>query len=346
MKRGPERTDTWLCPTEFDRARTVDMEERLQGARAVLFGSLGVGFAAAGPWIGWLPVGLVVVQVTFYALLRRWIARSERPEYPIAMAVVLAQVLIAVAVAITGGADSPVLLVFLLGVVGLPARFGATRSIAAGLALTEALIFGSTAAVDPAGFAANPAPAIVTATTSFGLVAFAHALMKAESQKREESVVDTLTGLTNRRGMEARFADLRLTAVHGGSSLALLICDLDLFKSVNDEHGHQRGDLVLTEAAAAMRASLRASESVHRVGGEEFLVLLPGCDVEQARAVGERVRLAVEAAEPGGLPVTASVGVAAAAGSEIDFDDLFRAADAALYEAKRTGRNRVALAAT
>src|SRR3954452_19773242 len=107
MMRGPERTGTWLCPTEFDRARTVDMEERLQSARAVLFGTLGVGFVAAGPWLGWWPVGLVALQVTVYALLRRWIARSARPEYPIAVAVVLAQVLIAVAVAITGGAESP-----------------------------------------------------------------------------------------------------------------------------------------------------------------------------------------------------------------------------------------------
>jgi diguanylate cyclase (GGDEF)-like protein len=336
---------TWLCPTEFDRARTLDMEQRLQSARAVLFGALGVGFLAALPWLGWVPGVLVFTQVTVYAALRRWIARSERPEYPIAVAVVSAQFMIAIAVALTGGAKSPILLVFLVGVVGLPARFGTMRPVAAGLLLTEILIFASTAGVDPSGFAADPSLAILTATTSFGLVAFANALMQAESQKRSESVVDSLTGLENRRGMEARFDELRDVAVADDAPLALLICDLDLFKRINDEHGHQRGDAVLTEAAAAIRACLRATESVYRVGGEEFLVLLPGCALDQAEVVGERVRAAVEAAEPGGLPVTASVGVGSAAGGAIDFDDLFRAADAALYEAKRAGRNRVALAA-
>jgi diguanylate cyclase (GGDEF)-like protein len=318
------------------------MEERLQWARAVMFGMLGIGFAIAAPWIGWWPVLLVIAQVTVYAALKGWIASSDRPEHPVAVAVVLAQVLIATAVALTGAAQSPVLLVFLLGVVGLPARFG-TNGVVAGVLLTEVLIFASTAGVDPEGFAADPALAIITATATFGLAAFAHALMQAESQKRSESVYDVLTGLPNRRGMEVRFEDLRASALEAGSPLALMICDLDMFKSINDLHGHQRGDAVLTETADAIRGCLRTTEVVFRVGGEEFLVLVPGCGTESAVSVGERVRLAVESAQPGGLPVTCSVGVGVAAGKQIEFDALFSAADQALYEAKRGGRNRVAL---
>jgi hypothetical protein len=224
---------TWLCPTAFDRARLVDMEERLQWARAVMFGMLGVGFAIAAPWLGWGPVVLVITQVVVYAALRRRILSSDRPEYPVAIAVVLAQVLIAIAVAITGASESAVLLVFLLGVGALPARFG-TNGVVAGVLLTELLIFASTAGVDPAGFAAHPERVIITATSTFGLAAFVHALMQAESQKRSESVYDVLTGLPNRRGMEGRFEDLRARALDTGSPLALLLCDLDTFKSVND----------------------------------------------------------------------------------------------------------------
>lgn len=318
------------------------MEERLQSARAVMFGALGVGFAISVPWLGWWPVVLVVVQVTVYALLKPLIAASTRPEYPIAFVVVLAQVLIAVSVALTGASQSPLLLVFLLGIVGLPARFGTTRVVAAGLLLTEVLIFGATAGVEPSAFAAHPAMVIVTAAASFGLVAFAHALMQAESQKRSESIVDSLTGLPNRRGLEVRFEDLRADARRTGTPLALLLCDLDLFKAVNDLHGHQRGDAVLVEAAQAIHRSLRSTEQVYRVGGEEFLVLVPGCDLNSAVPVAERIRAAIESAQPGGLSVTASVGLDAAAGEDVDFDELFRAADAALYEAKRAGRNRVA----
>jgi diguanylate cyclase (GGDEF)-like protein len=320
------------------------MEERLQWARAVMFGMLGIGFAIAAPWLGWWPVLLVITQVAVYGALKGRIASSDRPEYPVALAVVLAQVLIAIGVALTGASQSAVLLVFLLGVVGLPARFG-TNGVVAGVLLTEILIFASTAGVDPAGFLAHPERVIITATSTFGLAAFAHALMQAESQKRSESVYDVLTGLPNRRGMEVRFEDLRASALDTGSPLALLICDLDTFKSINDVHGHQRGDAVLTETAGAIRRCLRPTELVFRVGGEEFLVLLAGCGPESAVSVGERVRVAVEAARPGGLPVTCSVGVGVATGEEIDFDALFSAADRALYEAKRAGRNRVALTA-
>ena len=341
MKQESPRSGTWLCPTEFDRMRLLDMERRLQWARAVMFGALGVGFAASVPWIGWWPVVLVVVQVVVYASLRPLIAASARPEYPIAFVVVLAQVLIAAAVALTGASQSPLLNVFLLGIVGLPARFGTTRVVAAGLVLTELLIFGATAGVDLSGFAGQPAGVITTAAASFGLVAFAHALMQAESQKRSESVVDSLTGLPNRRSLEPRFEDLRADARRTAAPLALLLCDLDLFKSINDRHGHQRGDAVLFDAAQAIRGSLRPSEQVYRVGGEEFLVLLPGCDLARALPVAERVRAAIESAQPGGLPVTVSVGLGVATGEGIDFDELFRAADAALYEAKRAGRNRI-----
>jgi diguanylate cyclase (GGDEF)-like protein len=320
------------------------MEERLQWARAVMFGMLGLGFAIAVPWLGWWPLLLVITQVAVYGALKGPIASSDRPEYPVAVAVVLAQVLIAIAVAITGASQSAVLLVFLLGVVGLPARFG-TNGVVAGVLLTELLIFASTAGVDPAGFLADPGRVIITATSTFGLAAFTHALMRAESQKRSESVYDALTGLPNRRGVDVRFEDLRASALETGSPLALLICDLDRFKSINDVHGHQRGDAVLTETAAAIRRCLRPTELVFRVGGEEFLVLVAGCGPESAVSVGERVRVAVEAAQPGELSVTCSVGVGVATGEAIDFDALFSAADKALYEAKRAGRNRVALTA-
>jgi diguanylate cyclase (GGDEF)-like protein len=342
MSKGPESAGTWLCPTAFDRARMLDMEERLQGARAVMFGALAIGFAISVPWLGWWPLALVGAQFGIYALLKPLIAASARPEYPIAFVVVLAQVLIALAVALTGGTESPVLIVFLLGVVGLPVRFGTTRVVAAGLALTEVLIFAATLGANPSAFGADPTPALATAAACFGLLAFTHALMQAESQKRSESIVDTLTGLPNRRGLEERFEDLREDARRSGRPLALLLCDLDLFKMINDAHGHQRGDRVLLEVAEAISRSLRPTEQVYRVGGEEFLVLLPGCDLDSAGAVAERVRLAIEAAHPGGLAVTASVGLGASTGDEIEFDELFRAADAALYEAKRNGRNRIA----
>jgi diguanylate cyclase (GGDEF)-like protein len=344
VKPSREARGTWLCPTEFDRARLVDMETRLQPARAVLFGSLALASAIIVPWVGWAVLVCVLAQVVSYALLKPFINSVGRPEYPVACAVISAQMMIAGAVALSGGPRSPVLFVFLVGISALPARFGRTRVVVSGVVLTELLIFASTAAVDPAAFAANPSRTVMVAAACFGLASFAHALMRAESQQRLESVFDALTELPNRRGMEAQFERLRAGAATSGSSLGVLLCDLDSFKSINDRYGHERGDAVLRQTAAAVRACLRNGEFVYRIGGEEFLVLLPGCDLDRAAPVAERVRAAIAAAQPGGLPVTASVGAAADSGDAISFDALFETADRALYEAKRSGRNRVSLA--
>ena len=122
-----------------------------------------------------------------------------------------------------------------------------------------------------------------------------------------------------------------------GDPVALILVDVDHFKDVNDEHGHERGDAVLKEAAYVMRRSLRSFELVYRLGGDEFLIVLPGANLGNARELAERVREALELARPGGLVITASVGVTSARGT-VSFEDLYREVDDALYRAKHAGR--------
>jgi diguanylate cyclase (GGDEF)-like protein len=147
-----------------------------------------------------------------------------------------------------------------------------------------------------------------------------------------------------RKALESRFDELRKRAVLTGQAISLIVCDLDHFKLVNDEHGHDRGDVVLRDVADALRRATRSSELMYRVGGEEFVVLLPDIEPDDASDVAERLRCAVAAALPGGLPLTASVGIATAHGDGIRFGELFRAADGALYVSKAAGRDRATAA--
>jgi diguanylate cyclase (GGDEF)-like protein len=126
-----------------------------------------------------------------------------------------------------------------------------------------------------------------------------------------------------------------------GRPVCLVLCDLDDFKSVNDEHGHERGDVVLREVSEQMRASLRSFELLYRLGGEEFLLLLPGIDLPAGLKIAEALRLAVSSGHPGGIEISASLGVSAAMGDELEFLTMYKAADEALYRAKHAGRNAV-----
>ena len=163
-----------------------------------------------------------------------------------------------------------------------------------------------------------------------------------------QALVDGLTGLANRRACEDTLNAELARAERFPGPLAVVVTDLDDFKEVNDCFGHQAGDVVLREFATLLRESVRDIDLASRWGGEEFLLVLPGTDREGAARVAERIRRALEgrstlSIDGDPIPVTASFGVAAYPEAETAAE-LFAAADDALYRAKRTGKNRVAVA--
>ena len=172
---------------------------------------------------------------------------------------------------------------------------------------------------------------------------------EAVAQLREYADRDGLTGIANRRYFEARLADEFQRWQRYGGELSMLLFDLDHFKRINDEFGHMAGDTVLRSMAQRVSGVVRKQDVFGRFGGEEFALLLPCTPLDDALYVAEKIRctIADEPVEVQGVivPVTASVGAAAARTGAPDYEGMINEADAALYTAKRQGRNRsVALA--
>jgi len=159
-----------------------------------------------------------------------------------------------------------------------------------------------------------------------------------------QALMDGLTGLANRRQCEESLADELARVDRFGGSLAIVVADLDWFKDVNDRYGHPAGDALLRDFASVLKESLRDVDLAGRWGGEEFLLVLPGTDVTGGAQVAERIRAALAGriviVDNTPISVTASFGVAAVPPAKTA-SDLFAAADAALYAAKRAGKNRV-----
>jgi diguanylate cyclase (GGDEF)-like protein len=301
---------------------------------------------AAG-WYGWWLAALTVPALAIIAVLERAYHVSGRPERVAAVSIAAVEAIIAAGVAGTGGARSPLLGFLAVPVVMLATRFR-PRVVAAGLAASLVMLaaaVGVAVVLPPAPAAPALVPVVAYLGLLVGLVAAAVTLLGAELQSRGEATVDPLTGLFNRKTLRGRFAEAAEQARVLDSSVAVIICDIDHFKQVNDEHGHDRGDAVLRQVAQQMRRTLRSSDLVYRLGGEEFLVLLPGQDPAGAAAVANRVVADLAAETLDGLHITVSAGVASAHGTEVDYDRLLRDADRALYHAKRAGRNRVYCAA-
>jgi diguanylate cyclase (GGDEF)-like protein len=180
-------------------------------------------------------------------------------------------------------------------------------------------------------------------------VSLALANLDLREQLRSQAIRDQLTGLYNRRFLEDALTRETGRAARSGEPVAVAILDVDHFKRVNDTYGHEAGDAVLRELGQALLKTIRKTDIVGRFGGEEFLMLLPGATVEVAQARALAVLEAVRAMEvviPNGAPlnhITASIGVAAMPLHVARGDALVAAADAALYQAKGQGRNRVVL---
>jgi diguanylate cyclase (GGDEF)-like protein len=207
--------------------------------------------------------------------------------------------------------------------------------------------------VAPFPFGAQPLDAnwlaayswIVLGHAVFAAVLFlAMTMERREAEQRSFALSDPLTGLLNRRAfgdfaqrMARRRAGLR-------DPMALLVLDLDHFKQVNDQHGHEVGDRMLKAFGDAAEDSVRPTDQLFRMGGEEFCFVLPATTLDEAIAVAERIRRAFEAVEietaGGRAATTVSIGIAATTFA-VDVETLLAAADAAVYEAKARGRNRV-----
>jgi two-component system, cell cycle response regulator len=172
-------------------------------------------------------------------------------------------------------------------------------------------------------------------------------LMSAREELRVQANHDSLTGLLNRMAVLAMLDKECARARREGSSIAVMMADLDHFKKVNDTYGHQAGDAVLRETARKMQESVRSYDSVGRYGGEEFIVIVPGCELPAALDQAERLRQRVSEqpvpVDDASIRATMSIGVAASSDSPQP-EQLLHAADDALYLAKKNGRNRVTVA--
>jgi diguanylate cyclase (GGDEF)-like protein len=335
---------SWLCPEPSDRVRVIDMEGRLRPVRNLAFGGLALALIAGGHWVGWWTLAPLAVAAGAFLFVGGRVDDRPRPEFAIAAAWCLSVVLIAVSVALSGGPRSPGLPWLAIPIVTLPARFR-LRGVVAGFALTTAALLSVSLGVNLDAVADNPSGVIFTFALIVAVTTLSVALMRSDVDHRSEAVIDPLTSMLNRNALDIRVAELTQQARINRQPVAMILADLDRFKEVNDEHGHTAGDAVLREVAYRIRAELRAYDLAYRLGGEEFLVLLPGADVHAAAEVAERLRAVVESASLVGLSITMSLGVSASPEDAFVYSQVFAATDEALYMAKHAGRNCVRVVA-
>ena len=199
-------------------------------------------------------------------------------------------------------------------------------------------------------FSSTPMQAIVFSIAAFlpiiGTVGF---VLMCSDQLHQELVrqasIDSLTGISNRRTLSEQAERAIASARRHRRSLALLLVDADHFKRINDVYGHEAGDEALQTLVATLHYALRAEDLFGRLGGEEFVIVMPEADEASARAGAERLRLAVETADftiqERPIPLRVSIGIAVIEDAGDDFASMLRRADQAMYAAKRGGRNRV-----
>lgn len=340
--------DSWLLRDGMHRERMLDMDKRIRPLRMAALGVLGLTLLFGVPWMGVTTIAALVTAVIvagiFFKVAGDRTEGAEHPEYVLFAGWAASEVLIAVCVIVTGGAESPALAWLAIPVVTLSARFS-TRGVVAGVVVTEALLV---IAIVSNGFESvleNPMYAGACGALIISVAILSSALMLSDVEHRSEAVIDPLTGLLNRAALRNRTLELAQRSEYTAEPVGVIVADIDHFKKINDRHGHSVGDAVLKDIAYVMRKELRAFDLAYRIGGEEFLVLLPGANIGEAEEFAHELHKVMGSAQRGGQDVTMSFGVSASRyGDVFNYDRIFEQADAALYRAKETGRDRVCVA--
>jgi diguanylate cyclase (GGDEF)-like protein len=338
-----ESTESWLFRDDFDRERMMDMEERVRPVRRRTFIILAVTIASVSPWVGLWPLLFLIPVSAFFSAADLFMPRVKRPEYLMFGAWIGSELAIAGAVALEGGASMAAISWLAIPVITLSTRFS-MRGVVAGVAIASVLVLAVSFGVDPSYAISNPERVLAPLALILSVAVLSTPLMRSDIQHRSDAVIDQLTGMLNRKALSVRVHELAQQSMITGEPVGVIAADLDHFKRINDTRGHTVGDTVLKDVAYLLRKQLRAFDLAYRLGGEEFLVLVPGSDLAQTAELAERLREAVCAEDVVGVHVTMSFGVAASASRErFDYDDVFARADEALYRAKDAGRNKVCL---
>lgn len=284
---------------------------------------------------------LLVASVGVVVVIGQSLSRWQRPELVLAYSVAAVETADAVAIVLAHAQRLGALTLLLWPLMSFSARYS-SRVATAGTIFTALLVIATELTTGARSVLHDPLSLTVPLAVIIAVSTVTSAARASDIEHMRRAVVDPLTGLLNRGALASRVGELVQQSARGDIGVAVLIGDIDHFKSVNDGHGHRVGDDVLRGVAQRLRSELRAFDLVYRIGGEEFAVLAPGASLEHGRELAERLR-AVVAGEPiEGLPLTISWGVSASPAGHFDWDELYHAADTALYEAKASGRNRVA----
>ena len=295
------------------------------GAAVLFFGRFGAGFLAFAslPMLWW--IGRRVLGLQRRIGLRRW---------NVGLIITMIASIVGGA-ATSGGLTSPV--VFFAGLVGMLAH--ATFPNSSYSRICGLFAIAMVACIDIVRGQPIESFSLIAAAVIAGyLPLIVRQLVEVEQIQRRSAVLDVLTGCLNRRSFEQRSAEIDAQARCTGATVAVISLDIDHFKAVNDKWGHAAGDQVLENVAYVARKQLRRFELMFRLGGEEFVVVLPDTEAEAAMAIAQRLRRSIETTSSGGIRVTSSLGVAVGSNG---IEGVLAQADERLYTAKKSGRNCV-----
>src|SRR3954452_3689912 len=275
----------FVCRDDQEREWFLDMHRRLRPVTARASLVLAGFVLLCLPWFEPLSIVPIVLAGAAFPIAERFTARSHRAE-PLVLAWFAVQTLFAVAIAINGREHLIDLALLLVPIVGASGGFP-DRVVALCVAYTAGLMVTLSFALDPQAVIDQPPNLLIPLGLLFAVAIISSAVRRASIENRDAAVVDQLTGMLNRSALTPRATEIAHQSALTGKPVAMIVIDVDRFKAVNDRHGHGTGDRVLADLAYRIRGELRAFDLAYRLGGEEFLVLLPGTRLEEAARLAQ-----------------------------------------------------------